>query len=1037
MPGRVARRVAAGIGVIAGASLGLGAAPALAASFTVTSPADDAGTAACDTNAQTCPSLRDAINNAPPGSTILLGAATYTLLNGELSPPASDTLTIQGAGDSGANPTLIVEGGSGRVLDVPASVTLTLSNLQVEGAVTNAINGIGANILTAGTLTLTSVQVSGGVIESNSPNDPSEGGGIASTAGTLTITDSVIKNNEALGAGGTFTGQTVTAGGGEAQGGGIYIHAGGFSITNTVISGNTASGGGGVNTLANSSSGGAGNGGGIAIDGGTGQSSITGGSIIANVAEGGQGGGCPACSTGGAGGSGGSGQGGGIYFQSGSSQLAVRNVQIGDTIPGDANQAIGGQGGENNTMGGLGGQGVGGGIYTYFGTIYGLLLSGQSSLTGNAATGGTGGGSTGASPAGNGGQAYGGGIGADGTLEMTGGSNSPISVDHNSTKGGSGGNAGGAGSGGTGGLARGAGVFTSGDYGLTYLSIAANTATGGTGGTSSTGTGGFGNAGDGGGLYSRASAGNLAQSVSQVTISGNQSDGGAAGGAGGSPGGAIGGGVDVNSDGNTVQGGTFGLSDSLIASNHAGVVSSTNTARGGGFADTGAVSPLELVNDTITGNTAGFAGAGIATGGGVYLGGSANNGTQPLLANSTVADNAAVGSSPSGGNLYASGTQLGLQQTIVSGGAATGGTGSNCATESGGTFKDDLYNLEDTTPTQCGLTSGFSIVGQDPQLSALGANGGPTMTMALAADSPAVDAAGAAGISCSDGTGVPISTDQRGVQRGEPCDIGAFELSQPPTSATAPQLTGTAQDGQTLDCSNGSWGGGDTANLAFTYAWLRDGQAITAQTANSYQVNSGDAGHQIACQVTASNDDGHQSAVSGAATIVTLTSPADGSTGNANTPNFSGSAGIQAGDGTSVEVRIYAGSVASGQAVQSLSAQVNAMTGGYSTAASPSLADGQYTAQASQTLGAGSGLTSVSDPTTFTVDTVPPAVTLTAPANGSVTTNTGPNFSGAAGTATGDQNAITVSVYSGTTATGTPVQTLHTNASAGAWSVGA
>jgi hypothetical protein len=72
----------------------------------------------------------------------------------------------------------------------------------------------------------------------------------------------------------------------------------------------------------------------------------------------------------------------------------------------------------------------------------------------------------------------------------------------------------------------------------------------------------------------------------------------------------------------------------------------------------------------------------------------------------------------------------------------------------------------------------------DPQLGALGDNGGPTQTMAPAATSPAVDAGSAFG----------LTTDQRGLPRpadlasaangpGDLSDIGAVELAGPPPDA--------------------------------------------------------------------------------------------------------------------------------------------------------------------------------------------------------------------------------------------------------------
>ncbi len=53
----------------------------------------------------------------------------------------------------------------------------------------------------------------------------------------------------------------------------------------------------------------------------------------------------------------------------------------------------------------------------------------------------------------------------------------------------------------------------------------------------------------------------------------------------------------------------------------------------------------------------------------------------------------------------------------------------------------------------------------------------------------------------------------------------------------------------------------------------------------------------------------------------------------------------------------------------------------------------------------------------------PPTVTLTTPADGSATNDTTPTLSGAADNATGDSQTVTVKIYSGTTATGTVLQT--------------
>jgi hypothetical protein len=66
-------------------------------------------------------------------------------------------------------------------------------------------------------------------------------------------------------------------------------------------------------------------------------------------------------------------------------------------------------------------------------------------------------------------------------------------------------------------------------------------------------------------------------------------------------------------------------------------------------------------------------------------------------------------------------------------------------------------------------------------------------------------------------------------------------------------------------------------------------------------------------------------------------------------------------------------------------------------------------------------------------DWVAPAVTLTAPAQGAHTNTATPTLSGAAGTAAGDAATVTIRIYSGASATGTPVQTLTASPSGASW----
>ena len=155
---------------------------------------------------------------------------------------------------------------------------------------------------------------------------------------------------------------------------------------------------------------------------------------------------------------------------------------------------------------------------------------------------------------------------------------------------------------------------------------------------------------------------------------------------------------------------------------------------------------------------------------------------------------------------------------------------------------------------------------------------------------------------------------------------------------------------------------------------------------------------------------------------VTLTSPTDGVVTNNSVPTFSGAASASDGDIT-VEI-----DDSNGNPVELLDATAAAA---WSVAASPALPDGSYTAFASQ-LGSDGVTTDYSATISLTVDTSPPAVTLTSGPAGTGNDNT-PALGGGAGTAPGD-GGVTLDIYSGTTATGTPVQTIAANLSASSWS---
>lgn len=80
------------------------------------------------------------------------------------------------------------------------------------------------------------------------------------------------------------------------------------------------------------------------------------------------------------------------------------------------------------------------------------------------------------------------------------------------------------------------------------------------------------------------------------------------------------------------------------------------------------------------------------------------------------------------------------------------------------------------------------------------------------------------------------------------------QVNVAPVNTVMPAITGTAQVGETLTVSNGTW----TSKTAITYArqWQADGVDISGETGTTYEPVSGDVGKVITCVVTASNANG-------------------------------------------------------------------------------------------------------------------------------------------------------------------------------------
>lgn len=179
-----------------------------------------------------------------------------------------------------------------------------------------------------------------------------------------------------------------------------------------------------------------------------------------------------------------------------------------------------------------------------------------------------------------------------------------------------------------------------------------------------------------------------------------------------------------------------------------------------------------ISNSTFSGNTGTYPGLLLAGGTFSLTNVTVANNTTTNFADVT-ADNSATVTlknvTVAGGNKYAVGAER--NGTIIVSDSIIRAATRSCYIASNGVITSNGYNLVGDT----GCASLFNGVGDqngvDPQLQALGNNGGTTQTMALPAGSPALDAG-----NCS---GQTVTTDQRGTSRpqGTGCDIGSFEAA--------------------------------------------------------------------------------------------------------------------------------------------------------------------------------------------------------------------------------------------------------------------
>lgn len=115
--------------------------------------------------------------------------------------------------------------------------------------------------------------------------------------------------------------------------------------------------------------------------------------------------------------------------------------------------------------------------------------------------------------------------------------------------------------------------------------------------------------------------------------------------------------------------------------------------------------------------------------------------------------------------------------------------------------------------------------------------------------------------------------------------VPAAALALPPVNLTPPEISGGAQEGQQLACSQGTWLFTPTS---YAYQWNRDGSAIGGATASSYTVQSADVIRLVTCSVVASNADGPSLLPATSLPVVPTASPGGTPPSGGTTPPASG-----------------------------------------------------------------------------------------------------------------------------------------------------
>jgi hypothetical protein len=151
-------------------------------------------------------------------------------------------------------------------------------------------------------------------------------------------------------------------------------------------------------------------------------------------------------------------------------------------------------------------------------------------------------------------------------------------------------------------------------------------------------------------------------------------------------------------------------------------------------------------------------------------------------------------------------------------------------------------------------------------------------------------------ITFANSTAIVNSTTNNNIWNGTTAG-GTYTLTGTvPVDSALPTITGTAQSGDVLTASTGTWTNTPTS---YTYQWYRSGTSIPGATNSTYTLQTADIGDTMTVSVTALNGSGSGSAATSAAT--TAVAAANGNTATLTLTPANGTYAI----GNTLSVTVY------------------------------------------------------------------------------------------------------------------------------------